>query len=68
MRRTIVDIDDDLLVQAREILGARTIKEAVNRSLAEVVRMAAARRDLERLAGELGERLGDEELMRGAWR
>jgi Arc/MetJ family transcription regulator len=66
--RTIVDIDDELLVQAREILGVRTIKDAVNRSLAEVVRVAAARRDLERLSGELGERLADEELMRRAWR
>jgi Arc/MetJ family transcription regulator len=68
MSRTLVDIDDALLAEAREILGARTMKETVNRSLAEVVRLAAARRDLERLQGELGERLGDEELMRGAWR
>lgn len=68
MSRTLIDVDDGLLAEAREILGARTMRETVNRSLAEVVRLAAARRDLERLGGALGERLGDEELMRGAWR
>lgn len=63
-----MDIDDELLAEARELLGARTIRETVNRSLREVVRLAAARRDLERLAGPLGDRLRDEEIMGEAWR
>lgn len=67
MSRRLVDIDGVLLAEARAILGAKTIRETVNRSLAEVVRVAAARRDLERLRGESGERLGAEASARQAW-
>jgi Arc/MetJ family transcription regulator len=37
MSRTVIDIDAELLAGAREILGAKTIRETVNLSLAEVV-------------------------------
>jgi Arc/MetJ family transcription regulator len=68
MRRTVVEIDDELLGEARAILGARTIKEAVNRSLAEVVRSAAVERELRRLSTGEGLDLSDEAVMGGAWR
>ena len=34
----MLDVDDRLLEEARRLLGASTAREAVNRSLAEVVR------------------------------
>lgn len=49
MPKTVVDIDPDLLAAARRELGARTIKETVNRSLAEIVALAARRRLVDQL-------------------
>lgn len=68
MSRTVIDIDRELLEEARTILGTHTIRETVNRSLGEVVRMAAATRDLDRLAGDLGDRVGDPASSARAWR
>jgi Arc/MetJ family transcription regulator len=65
--RTVVDIDEDSLREARAALGTTTKVETVNRALAEVAAIAARRRDLKRLAkGDLSA-LGDEELHRAAW-
>lgn len=49
----LVDLDDDLLDDARSVLGTSTIKETVNTAL----RLAAAqrRRDLNRAVDELAE-------------
>jgi hypothetical protein len=44
------------------------MKEAVNRSLEEVVRADRRRRHAQRLAGMEGLDLDDDEVMRGAWR
>lgn len=68
MSRTVIDIDRDLLEEARTILGTETIRDTVNRSLGEVVRMAAAARDLDRLAGDLGDRVKDPGSSAWAWR
>lgn len=37
MPRTVLDIDRELLAEARQVLGTSTITETVNRALAEVV-------------------------------
>jgi len=68
MTKRLVDIDDELLHRATEVLGAATMKEAVNRSLAEVVRAELRRRHGERLATMDGLDLADDEIMAGAWR
>jgi Arc/MetJ family transcription regulator len=66
--RSVVDIDEKSLREARAALGTTTKVETVNRALAEVAALAARRRDLKRLArGELPA-LIDEELYRAAWR
>jgi Arc/MetJ family transcription regulator len=66
--RTVVDIDENSLREARAALGTTTKVETVNRALAEVAALAARRRDLKRLAGGEVPALGDEELYRAAWR
>ena len=65
--RTVIELDDDLLRDARRILDAKTIKETVNRALAEVVAGEARRRELARLISGRGSDLADPEVMRAAW-
>ncbi|MDY7100849.1 MAG: type II toxin-antitoxin system VapB family antitoxin [Actinomycetota bacterium] len=65
--RTVVDIDESALTEARKALGTTTEDETVNRALAEVAALAARRRDLQRLtAGELTD-LGDGDTHAPAW-
>ena len=37
MTKALVDLDDDLLTRAQQLLGTRTKKDTVNRALSEVV-------------------------------
>jgi len=65
--RTVVDINEDALREARAVLGTTTKVETVNRALLDVAALAARRRDLKRLSeGPVGD-LGDEELYDAAW-
>ena len=63
MGRTCVDIDDDLIVQARNLLGATSIKETMERALLEVVR----REEIRALAHMDGLDLSNEQVMAEAW-
>lgn len=70
MVKRLVDIDDEVLEEARALLGTRTLKETVNRALQETVEAARRRsvttEDLQRV-GELMRDLGDPEVMARAW-
>ena len=68
MSKRLVDIDDDLLEEASAVLGASTMKEAVNRSLESVVLAARRLRHADRLEGMVGLDLDDPSIMSGAWR
>lgn len=68
MTKRLVDIDDDLLGEATTVLGASTMKEAVNRSLEAVVLTAHRRRHADRLAQMRDLDLADPTVMSGAWR
>ncbi len=68
MSKRLVDIDDDLLKEASAILGATTMKEAVNRSLESVVVAARRSRHADRLEGMQGLDLDNPSVMSGAWR
>lgn len=46
-RKTTIDVDDDLLAQAQEVLGTTGLKATVDTALSEVVR-ASRRRELSR--------------------
>lgn len=67
MTKRLIDIDDDRLGRATEILGAPTMKAAVNEALAEVIRLAERRAHAQRLATMDGLDLGDEQVMADAW-
>lgn len=68
MSRRLVDIDEQLLEQASAILGASTMKEAVNRSLEAVVLADRRRRHADRLESMHGIDLDKAKVMSGAWR
>lgn len=68
MTKKLIDIDEDTLAQATDILGAVTMKEAVNRALAEVVLLAERRAHTDRLVNMDGLDLNDDQIMAGAWR
>ena len=68
MTKRLVDIDDGLLDQARELIGAATIKEAVNTSLRELINAELRRLHLYRLVTGEGTDLADDRIMSKAWR
>lgn len=68
MSKRLVDIDDDLLKEASTVLGAKTMKEAVNRSLEAVVLAARRRRHADRLEAMRNLDLDKPRVMSGAWR
>jgi len=65
VRRTTLDIDEDMLAKAREILGTTGIKDTVDEALREVVRVQAGKRLLAWWAEN--EDLRNPEIMRHAW-
>ena len=67
MTKTLIDVDDDLLLRAQEALGAGTKKETVDLALAEVIAAVARRREIERLDAGVYVDLADSEVMRKAW-
>ena len=68
MTKRLVDIDDDLLAEARVLTGAATMKEAVNAALKQVIDSELRRRHLLRLESGTGTDLADDGVMRDAWR
>ncbi|MEI6620465.1 MAG: type II toxin-antitoxin system VapB family antitoxin [Actinomycetes bacterium] len=47
MAKTLIEIDADKLARVQEILGAKTKRETVDRALDEVIRIQAARDEME---------------------
>lgn len=68
MTKRLVDIDDALLAEVRELIGVATMKEAVNTALRQLLDTELRRQHLHRLETGQGTDLGDEEIMQGAWR
>jgi Arc/MetJ family transcription regulator len=67
MAKTLIDIDEEQLAAAQEVLKTQTKKETVNAALRQVTALAARRRDLQRLTSRGLPDLADEEMMRAAW-
>jgi Arc/MetJ family transcription regulator len=65
--KTLIDVDDDDLAAAQQVLHTKTKKDTVNVALREVVALAARRRDLERLTSGALSDLADDDVMRAAW-
>lgn len=65
MRRTTLDIDEDMLAKARDILGTRGVKDTVDEALREIVRIEAGKRLIARL--KENDDFGNPEIMARAW-
>ena len=68
MDKTSVDIDKDLLEQARNLLGTSSIRETIHCALHEVVRTEARRQEVAALAAMDGFDLVDRGVMKNLWR
>jgi len=68
MAKTLIDVNEEYLAAAQRALHTETKKDTVNAALREVAALAARRQDLQRLvSGGLAD-LGDDDVMRAAWR
>ncbi len=66
--KRLIDIDDALLEQARQVTGAATMKDTVNAALRHTVEAELRLRHVRRLADLDGTDLADEGVMAAAWR
>ena len=68
MTKTRVEIDDNLIEQARRVLGTSSVEETIGAALREVLRGDARRQEIRALA-EMDEMdLANKEAMAKAWR
>ncbi len=68
MPKTLVDIDPDLLEEAKKVIGTKTIKDTVNGAIAEIVLRARRRDFIEWLKSDPLPDARDPEVMKQAWR
>ena len=68
LRKTTVEIDDDLIARVRVLLGTSTIKETIDTALREVERQEARLREIRALIAMDGLDLADERVMASSWR
>jgi Arc/MetJ family transcription regulator len=67
MTKTLIDLDDATMRDAQRELGTTTKRDTVNEALAQVVALAARRRDIERLRADSFPDLRDADTMSRAW-
>jgi Arc/MetJ family transcription regulator len=67
-RRTLVEIDVELLEAAKASLGTTTIKDTIDRALREVVRAEVTGEHLRQMHSLEGLDLDDPTVMERAWR
>ena len=65
--KTLIDVNEEYLAAAQQVLHTETKKDTVNAALREVTALAARRRDLQRLTSGGLPDLEDEDVMRAAW-
>ena len=68
MTKTSVEIDENLLEQARRLLGTSSIEETIDAALREVLRSDARRQEIKALAEMDGLDLANEDVIAKAWR
>lgn len=68
MRKTTLEIDDEVLSEARRVLGTDGIKDTVDAALREVLGNQARRELVVQLSTHDGLDIADPDVMREAWR
>jgi Arc/MetJ family transcription regulator len=68
VRKTTIEIDDELIARAGAVLGTRGLKATVQRALEEIVARDLRLRHADRLRHMRGLDLDKPEVMEAAWR
>ena len=68
IRKTSVEINEELLAAVQRVLSTSTIKDTVEEAFREVLRAEARREEVEALAEMRGMELAKPEVMARAWR
>lgn len=68
MRKTSVEINEELLAAVQRALSTATIKDTIEEAFREVLRAEARREEVEALSAMSGLDLSNSGLMTGAWR
>jgi len=68
VRKTSVEINEELLVAVQRVLSTTTIKDTIEEAFREVLRAEARREEVEALAAMNGMDLSIPAVMSGAWR
>jgi Arc/MetJ family transcription regulator len=68
IRKTSVEIDEELLAAVQRVLSTSTIKDTVEEAFREVLRAEARREEVQALAEMRGMDLAKPEVMARAWR
>ena len=68
IRKTSVEINEELLSAVQRVLSTATIKETIEGAFREVLRAEARREEVEALSTMRGMDLADPDVMSRAWR
>lgn len=68
IRKTSVEINEELLAAVQRVLSTATIKDTIEEAFREILKAEARREEVEALSTMQGMDLADEEIMSGAWR
>jgi Arc/MetJ family transcription regulator len=68
VRKTSVEINEDLLTAVQRVLSTATLKDTIEQAFREVLRAEARREEVEALSTLRGMDLSDEKIMARAWR
>jgi Arc/MetJ family transcription regulator len=68
IRKTSVEINEELLTAVQQVLSTATLKETIEQAFREVLRAEARREEVEALSSMRGMDLPDRDVMSGAWR
>lgn len=68
LRKTSVEINEDLLTAVQRILSTTTLKETIEEAFLEILRAEARREEVRALSTMQGMDLADPDVMSGSWR
>ncbi|MEP7009752.1 MAG: type II toxin-antitoxin system VapB family antitoxin [Acidobacteriota bacterium] len=68
VRKTSVEIDEELLAATRDALSTKTVRETIEVAFREVLRAVARREEVRALSVMEGMDLADPQIMAQAWR
>ncbi len=68
LRKTSVEINEELLAAVQRVLSTATLRETIDTAFREILRAAARREEVEVLSTMDGMDLSNSDVMAGAWR